>query len=77
MGLEYTTWNFKGHSVPLISDEAGVGRGLEPLTSLLNIDGGQGGNQQTSYGPAPTFITSTYRGFVFDQKNIGIADFSN
>jgi hypothetical protein len=28
MGLEYTVWDFKGHSVPLISEEAGVGRGL-------------------------------------------------
>ena len=28
MGLQYTVWDFKGHLVPLISDEAGVGRGV-------------------------------------------------
>ena len=37
MGLEYTVWDFKGHAVPLISDEAGVGRGLEPISSFLNL----------------------------------------
>ena len=28
MGLQYSEWDFKGKSVPLISTEAGVGRGL-------------------------------------------------
>lgn len=28
MGLQYTVWDFKGRSVPLISAEGGVGRGL-------------------------------------------------
>ena len=37
MGLQYTVWDFKGHQVPLISDEAGVGRGLQPITAIMNI----------------------------------------
>ena len=53
MGLQYSEWDFKGKSVPLISEEAGVGRGLEPITSLMNeFMGGQGGNTTTSYAPA-------------------------
>ena len=28
MGLQYTDWNFKGKQMPLITTEAGVGRGL-------------------------------------------------
>ena len=28
MGLQYSEWDFKGKTVPLISTEAGVGRGL-------------------------------------------------
>ena len=36
MGLQYTIWNFKGLKVPVITSEGGVGRGLEPLTELLN-----------------------------------------
>ena len=37
MGLQYTVWNFKGLKVPVISSEGGVGRGLEPLTEVLNL----------------------------------------
>jgi len=36
MGLQYTEWDFKGKSVPLISEEAGVGRGLQPITVEMN-----------------------------------------
>ena len=36
MGLQYSEWDFKGKSVPLISTEAGVGRGLQPITLAMN-----------------------------------------
>lgn len=53
MGLQYSEWNFKGKSIPLISTEAGVGRGLEPLTAVMNkAMHGQGGSTVTSYAPA-------------------------
>lgn len=77
MGLQYSVWNFKGHKVPLISDEAGVGRGLQPITELGNKNGGQGGHAETSYVASATYITNNNRGFVYDPYNIGIADFSN
>ena len=59
MGLQYSVWDFKGHQVPLISDEAGVGRGVQPLTLVMNeFEDGQGGTDTTSYAPAATFITN-------------------
>ena len=76
MGLQYSEWDFKGKSVPLISDEAGVGRGLEPITMIMDkIMGGQGGTSTTSYAPAAQYITNKQRGFIFDQTSIGIASF--
>ena len=76
MGLQYSVWDFKGHQVPLISDEAGVGRGLQPITAIMNkLKDGQGGTEATSYAPAATFITNKQRGMIFDQETIGIADF--
>ena len=36
MGLQYSEWDFKGKNVPLISEEAGVGRGLQPITLAMN-----------------------------------------
>ena len=32
MGIQNSVWNFKGHSVPLLSAEGGVGRGLHPIS---------------------------------------------
>lgn len=76
MGLQYSEWDFKGKSVPLISDEAGVGRGLEPITMIMDkFVGGQGGTSTTSYAPAAQYITNKQRGFIFDQTSIGIASF--
>ena len=76
MGLQYSEWDFKGKSVPLISEEAGVGRGLEPITAAMNeLMGGQGGNTTTSYAPAAQYITNKQRGFIFDQTSTGIAFF--
>lgn len=76
MGLQYTEWDFKGKQVPLISEEAGVGRGVQPITAMGNrFAGGQGGNSTTSYAPAAQYITNKQRGFVFDQRETGIAYF--
>jgi len=76
MGLQYTEWNFKNKSVPLIISEGGVGRGLQPITRELNLDGGGGGNTMTSYAPTAQFITNKARAFQFDNTEIGIASFN-
>lgn len=75
MGLQYSEWNFKGKSVPLISDEAGVGRGIQPITAVQNKNGGGGGTSTTSYAPAAQYITNKQRGFIFDSRSTGIASF--
>jgi len=78
MGLEYTIWNFKGHRIPLIVEEGGIGRGAQPITWIENrMRGvkGQGGNSATSYGATPNYITNVNRGMIFNNTHIGIADF--
>jgi len=63
--------------VPLITTEAGVGRGLQPITAFLNLfASGGGGNATTSYAPAAQFVTNWNRGMIFDNLKIGIADFT-
>jgi len=62
--------------VPLISEEAGVGRGLQPITAMGNeFAGGQGGTSTTSYAPAAQYITNKQRGFIFEPRSTGIAFF--
>jgi len=77
LGLQYTEWNFKGKQVPIISSEQGVGRGIQPLTFILNVDGHQGGNSMTTYSPSYTHITSLNRAMVFDTTSPGYLDFSS
>ena len=61
----------------MISSEGGVGRGLEPLTDMLNTENkGQGGNKFTTYAPAYSFATSERRGFILNNHTeIGNLDF--
>lgn len=77
MGLQYSEWNLKGKNVPLVSVEAGVGRGLEPITSFLNGVDGSGGTTTTSYAPAAQFITNKRRALIVDPLFVGEADFSS
>ena len=72
MGIQNTVWNFKGHSVPLLSAEGGVGRGLEPISTLKGIDAG---TSTTSYGPALSYITNKQRAFVCESTNLGLVNF--
>ena len=67
MGLQYSEWDMKGKTVALITTEAGVGRGLQPITAFENKAAhGQGGNSTSSYAPAAQYITNKKRGFIFD-----------
>jgi alpha-glucosidase len=62
----------------MVSSEGGVGRGLQPLTDLLNTEkkARQGGSPLTTYAPAYSFTTSNRRGFVWpDHTEIGSLDF--
>ena len=77
LGLQYTETNFKGSIVHMISSEGGVGRGLKPLTDMLNTENnGQGGSKFTTYSPAYSFATSEFKGVIFNNHTeIGSIDF--
>ena len=63
--------------MPLIVTEGGVGRGLQPISDIIDAKGdGEAGTNATTYAPAATYITNKNRAFAFDQNHIGIADFS-
>jgi hypothetical protein len=38
LGLQYTMTNMKGQFVNMVSSEGGIGRGLQPVTDLLNTE---------------------------------------
>eukprot|EP00602_Paraphysomonas_sp_CaronLab_P004374 CAMPEP_0185032268 /NCGR_PEP_ID=MMETSP1103-20130426/20220_1 /TAXON_ID=36769 /ORGANISM="Paraphysomonas bandaiensis, Strain Caron Lab Isolate" /LENGTH=825 /DNA_ID=CAMNT_0027568097 /DNA_START=78 /DNA_END=2555 /DNA_ORIENTATION=- len=66
-GTQYTYWNMKGLRVPILVAEQGIGRGLQPITSMLNIFGnGAGGDWSTTYAPKPLYITNFNRSLVLE-----------
>ncbi len=53
--------------VPVIVSEQGVGRGLEPITFVLNTFGeGSGGYWFTTYVAVPNYVTTNQRGLLLD-----------
>lgn len=66
-GTQYTYLSPKGRRLPILSQEQGHGRGLQPLTGVLNsLGGGAGGSWFSTYAPAPQYITSTKRAVLLE-----------
>jgi len=87
-GAQFTYFNLKGRRVPIYVMEQGIGRGLQPLTFVVNLVAKAGGAWHTSYISIPHYITSklhslfleTYEYAVFDLRNpdrVQISLFSN
>ncbi|MEA3222836.1 MAG: alpha-glucosidase [Thermodesulfobacteriota bacterium] len=73
-GEQFTHVDLKGHKVPILIQEQGIGRGLEPLTSLVNIfSPGSGGSEFSTYIAVPFYITSHMRSLFLE--NSGYATF--
>jgi hypothetical protein len=76
LGLQCTIWDFKGKTVPVITAEQGVGRGLQPVTVVANLMGGQGGNEMTAYTSSYNHITNNQRAFFFNTTALGLIEFN-
>ena len=74
-GEQYSEWNMKGKRLPILISEQGIGRGLQPLTFVLNtLLNGVGSDWYTTYMARPLYITSKYRGFLLNTGRISIFD---
>jgi len=77
LGLQPTIWNFKGTTdVPLIPVDGGIGRGLWPITGIVDSQAkGMGGTNITSYAPAVAYVTNLSRAVVIPTPFVGEANF--
>ena len=72
-GVQYSFINFKGKRLPIYITEQGVGRGLEPLTTSINIaENGAGGDWHTSYATKPLYMTNRNRSFILKNSEISV-----
>ena len=60
LGIQYSYWNLRGLKIPVLTSEQGIGRGLQPLTAILNVEKA-GGNTLTTYASQPIYLTSQNR----------------
>ena len=66
-GQQFSHVNLKGHVVPILSQEGGIGRGHRLITPLVNfLSPGSGGSPYTTYAPAAHFITDAPRSMFLE-----------
>ncbi|NQY99785.1 MAG: alpha-glucosidase [Bdellovibrionales bacterium] len=76
-GAQYTHLKLNGHKIPIWISEQGIGRGLQPLTFLLNLIASSGGDAFTTYLSSASLISSESRGFLWNATDLSILDLSN
>jgi len=76
LGAQYTAWPLNGKKVPILLTEQGVGRGLEPITEVMNgLLGGGGGDWSTTYTAVPHYVTTKGRSVFLNTTAPAIFDF--
>lgn len=67
-GEQFTFFDLKGHRVPILVSEQGIGRGKQPLTFLADLTAGAGGTPYHTYIAVPHYITSHMRSLMLDNS---------
>lgn len=73
-GEQFSYFDLKGKRVPIFVQEQGIGRGLQPITFLVNLIAGAGGSWSTSYACVPHYITSKLRSAFLDSYEYSVFD---
>ena len=76
-GMQYTYANMKGRRLTVLSQEQGIGRGLQPVSLGAEITAGKGvsGDWQSSYASVPQFMTNKRRSLFLRNTQISTFDF--
>jgi alpha-glucosidase (family GH31 glycosyl hydrolase) len=73
-GTQFTYFDMKGHLVPILIREQGIGRGEQPVTWAVNWRAGAGGDPYTSYASVPHYITSEARSLFLENYEYSTFD---
>lgn len=75
-GMQFSELDLKGRMLPILTQEQGVGRGLSPLSTAVELLGGKGvaGDWWTSYGTVPHYITSDLRSVYLENTEFAAID---
>ena len=73
-GTQYTYFDLKGHLVPTLIREQGIGRGEQPVTWAVDWKAGAGGDPYASYACVPHYITSEARSLFLENYEYSTFD---
>lgn len=76
-GTQYSYLDMKGKRVPVLVQEQGIGRGLQPLTFLMNLFAGSGGDAFSTYAPVPFYFTNHCRSMFLKNSEYSVFDLTN
>mmetsp|Transcript_137434 Transcript_137434/g.293718 ORF Transcript_137434/g.293718 Transcript_137434/m.293718 type:complete len:789 (+) Transcript_137434:65-2431(+) len=75
-GAQFTHMHMKGRRVPVLCQEPGIGRGLQPLTGIMEKLFQAGGSWSNSYAPSPVCLSTDLRGFCLENSEYAVFDLS-
>ncbi len=73
-GAQFTNLRMKGRRIPVLSQEPGIGRGIQPLTWVLETFFKAGGKWWNSNAPAPMCLSTDLRGFCLENTEYSVFD---
>lgn len=74
-GEQLTYFDQKGHVIPILVQEHGVGRGLPVVTPIVNLTQNEGGGDPyATEAPAPQYITTKLRSLFLENKEYSVFD---
>jgi len=76
-GEQFSNNDFKGKTPFMFTEEQGVGRGDQPITTGANLLAGAGGNEYTTYAPIPHYISSENRSLFIENSGYSKFDLTN
>ncbi|WP_156160321.1 alpha-glucosidase [Pseudomonas sp. 21] len=73
-GEQFTRFDLSGRRLPILVQEQGVGRGLQPITLAADLSARAGGDWWTTYAPVPFYLTSRLHGFFSEASEYQVFD---
>jgi len=69
--------DLKGRAITVLSQEGGIGRGHQPISSAVDVlSPGSGGSEQSTYYAAPHYLTSDLRSLFLENTELSVFDFT-
>ncbi|MEE2789362.1 MAG: alpha-glucosidase [Myxococcota bacterium] len=74
-GAQFTHLNMQGRRIPILCQEPGIGRGIQPLTWFMNALAGAGGQWHTTNIAVPHYLTSMRQSLCLENTTYSVFDF--